>query len=505
MSEPFLFHRILVANRGEIAVRIIRTLRDLGIESVAVYTDRDAASDHVLMADIAVRLQGETSHETYLNPQALLNVVETYHCDGVHPGYGFLSENSEFARLITQSPATFIGPSPQAMELMGNKISAKSLMNSNDIPTVPGSFDKLDSLDDLIKITEKIGFPVMLKAAHGGGGKGMRIATKAADLPDAFEACQREAQAYFNKPEVFVEKYIPSPRHIEFQILCDQHGNGIHLMERDCSIQRRHQKLLEEAPSVFLTPEQRQKLGETAVKAALAVKYVGAGTVEFICHSADEAYFMEMNTRIQVEHCVTEMITGVDLIAEQIKIAAGKPLSLSQNDIKQQGWAIEARINAEDPANGFIPTPGTITQCHLPMGPFVRTESHIHPGYSVPPDYDSMIAKIIAWGPTRESAIAKLKTALLELRTQGIQTTALFHYHLLSTEAFATGHFNTHFLNENEDDLAKAMNHPGEPIALLAAAILGQLTMGNHVNRQKQALDSRQLWTIQSRQETQNH
>ncbi len=444
------FKRVLIANRGEIAVRVIRALKELGIQSVAVYSDADESSMHVRLADMAIRLPGRLSTDTYLNVPALVAAIKTSGADAVHPGYGFLSENAEFAEAVAAAGAKFIGPSPAAMRLMGDKIAAKTLMKKTGVPVVPGSDHPLESPEEIKSIASQIGYPLILKAAAGGGGRGMRVVRRDDELAPALTACQREALAWFGNPAVFCERYIERPRHIEIQVLFDEHGNGVHLFERDCSIQRRHQKLVEEAPSPFLNQAQRDTLGATAVKAAKAAGYSNAGTIEFICDSPEKIYFMEMNTRIQVEHPVTESITGVDLIRQQILIACGEKLPFTQKDIVLRGCAMELRINAEDPAKGFAPAPGRVAQLVFPAGPNVRIDSHMYPGYTIPSEYDSMVAKMIVTGATREEVMARAQRCLAELQVSGVPTTAKFHEALLQHPAFIKGDVTTKFLEEEQ-------------------------------------------------------
>ncbi len=467
--------RVLIANRGEIAVRIIRALRDLGLESVAIYSDADRFGKAVEMADYAVHLPGNTSAETYLDIEKICQAIKASGADAVHPGYGFLSESDAFNQAVSALGVKFIGPTIASMRLMGNKIEARSLMKKHDIPMVPGIASAIQSVEELKKAASEIGYPMILKAAAGGGGRGMRVVRKDEDLEEAFKSCSREAQDYFGNPDVFCEYFIEHPRHIEFQVLFDEHGNGVHLFERDCSVQRRHQKLFEEAPSTFLTDEQRRKLGDIAVRAAQAAGYTGAGTVEFICESPEKAFFMEMNTRIQVEHPVTELITGVDLIAAQIKIAMGQPLPFKQQDIKLRGWSLEARINAEDPAKGFLPMPGRVDKLVMPAGPFVRVDSHLYPGYEIPSFYDSMIAKLIVWGSSREEAIGRMRRTLAEWKISGIPTTIKFHEALLKNEMFLSGDFTTKLIEENQSYFDHAMldeEEQEEAEAALLAVIL---------------------------------
>jgi acetyl-CoA carboxylase biotin carboxylase subunit len=476
------FRRVLIANRGEIAVRIIRSLRELGIESVAVYSDADAASLHRRLADYAVRLPGSASADTYLKIPALIEATLRSGADAVHPGYGFLSENGAFAEAVTEAGAVFIGPSARAMDAMGNKVHAKALMREHGVPTVPGSPGALRDAEDLKEVVADIGLPIILKAANGGGGRGMRIVRDVGGLEEAFAACRREAIAYFGSDEVFCERYIENPRHIEFQVMFDAHGNGVHLFERDCSVQRRHQKLVEEAPSSFLSAEERHRIGRDAVQAARAAGYVGAGTIEFICETPERAYFMEMNTRIQVEHPVTEMITGHDLIALQVRVAMGEPLPFRQEDLVLNGWAIETRINAEDPAKGFAPAPGLVRRVQLPQGPFVRVDTMLYDGYRIPDTYDSMVAKIITWGRDRDEALRRQQRALMELVIEGVPTTARFHEALMRHPDFVKGDVTTRFIEDNQAwfdaELSRVSDADARADAALVAAVLAADTTG---------------------------
>lgn len=474
-----MFKRVLVANRGEIAIRVIRTLRDMGIESVAVYSDVDRDSLHVSLADYAMRLEGQSSVDTYLNIPKLIQCIKNSSADAVHPGYGFLAENAKFAEAIAkETRAKFIGPAASAMRAMGDKIGARKLMKEKGVATVPGCDYALESLVELEKVVKDVGFPIILKAAGGGGGRGMRIVHKAEDLQEAFDSCRREAGAAFGNPAVFCERFLQNPRHIEFQILYDQEGNGVHLFERECSIQRRHQKLFEEAPSLFLNDAQRQHYGEVALKAAKAVNYEGTGTIEFIGENPDQLFFMEMNTRIQVEHTVTEMITGIDIVAEQIKVAAGEPLRFKQKDVKFQGWSMEARINAEDPAKGFMPQSGRITRMHLPTGPHVRVDSHLYVGYEVPLHYDSMLMKLITFGSTRDEAAARMRRALQELMIEGVPTTASFHEALLLNKDFLKGKLSTSFLEKEKEYFEQRLNsYIGQLPEDMSALLAGLMTL----------------------------
>lgn len=426
------FHKILIANRGEIAVRIIRACRELGIETVAIYSEADRDSLHVRLADEAYCIGPTLSKDSYLNFTNIMSVATLTETDAIHPGYGFfLAENADFAEICESCGITFIGPSPKAISRMGDKSEAKLTMKSAKVPIIPGSDGLVENLDDAMAIARDIGYPVIIKATAGGGGKGIRIAEDEESLVKQITTAQQEAQKAFGNSGVYLEKYLTGMKHVEIQIIADKHGNAVHLGERDCSVQRRRQKLVEEAPCPVLTPDIRRKMGEAAVRAALAVEYSGAGTLEFLLGPDGDFYFMEMNTRIQVEHPVTEMVTGVDIIAEMIHIAEGEPLSFTQEDVKINGWAIECRINAEDPDRGFMPSPGKI-QFYLPPGGLgVRVDSAAYPGYTISPHYDSMIAKLIVWGSTRDEAISRMQRALQEFEIEGIFTTIPFHMKLL--------------------------------------------------------------------------
>ncbi|MEH7388600.1 acetyl-CoA carboxylase biotin carboxylase subunit [Bacillus sp. JJ1521] len=442
-----MLKKILIANRGEIAVRIIRACKELGIETVAVFSEADRESLHVQLADEAYCIGPKSSKDSYLNFTNIISVAKLTESEGIHPGYGFLAENADFAELCREVNLTFIGPSPEAINKMGTKDVARETMREAGVPIVPGSKGIIKDADEAIALANDMGYPVIIKATAGGGGKGIRVAKDEEELIKGINITQQEAATAFGNPGVYIEKYIQDFRHVEIQVLADNHGNVIHLGERDCSIQRRLQKLVEETPSPALNETTRQKMGEAAVKAAQAVDYSGAGTIEFIYdHINDKFYFMEMNTRIQVEHPVTEMVTGVDLIKEMIRVASGEKLSLAQSDVTFNGWAIECRINAENPAKNFMPSPGKIDM-YLPPGGFgVRIDSAAYPGYSIPPYYDSMIAKLITYGATREEAIARMKRALSEFVIEGVHTTIPFHLKLMNHEQFVGGDFNTKFL-----------------------------------------------------------
>ncbi|MCL0067691.1 acetyl-CoA carboxylase biotin carboxylase subunit [Peptococcaceae bacterium] len=441
-----MFKKILIANRGEIALRIIRACREMRIRTVVVYSEADRDSLPVRFADEAYCVGPPASANSYLNIANIISVAELSGAEAIHPGYGFLSENAHFAEVCESCGITFIGPSAEAIERMGNKSEARKTMMEAGVPVVPGSEGIIRDKEEALEIAEKIGYPVLIKASAGGGGKGMRVAHNSDDLISSINAAQNEAAAAFGDAGVYLEKYVEEPRHIEFQILGDKHGNIINLGERDCSVQRRNQKLLEEASSVALTPSLRRRMGEMAVKAAKAVNYYNAGTVEFLLDKNNNFYFIEMNTRIQVEHPVTEMVTGIDLIKEQIRIAAGEPLGYKQSDIKIKGWAIECRINAEDPEKNFMPCPGKIDAYLPPGGPWVRMDSAVYQGYKVPPFYDSMIGKLIVWGENRECAIARMERALSEFIIEGIPTTISFQKKILSNAFYKKGEVYTNFI-----------------------------------------------------------
>jgi acetyl-CoA carboxylase biotin carboxylase subunit len=442
--------KLLIANRGEIAVRIIRACKEMDIETVAVYSEADKDSLHVQLADDAYCIGPTLSKDSYLNFTNIMSVATLTKVDAIHPGYGFLAENADFADICRACNITFVGPTPEAIQKMGIKDVARETMKNADVPIVPGSDGIIDGEEQAIELAKEIGYPVIIKATAGGGGKGIRVARTEADLINGIQITQKEAETAFGNPGVYIEKFIEDFRHVEIQVIADTHGNVVHLGERDCSIQRRLQKLVEETPSPALTPEIRNKMGQAAVKAAEAVNYTGAGTIEFIFDRESQAfYFMEMNTRIQVEHPVTEMVTGVDLIKEQINIANNEALSFTQEEITFDGWAIECRINAENPFRNFMPSAGTIDM-YLPPGGFgVRVDSAAYPGYSIPPYYDSMIAKLITYAPTRKEAIKRMKRALDEFVIEGIFTTVPFHRRIMEHDVFVKGDFNTNFLEEH--------------------------------------------------------
>lgn len=445
-----MIKKLLIANRGEIAVRIIRACKELDIETVAVYSEADKESLHVQLADEAYCIGPKLSKDSYLNFTNIMSVATLTQVDAIHPGYGFLAENADFAEICKACNVIFVGPTPEAIQKMGIKDVARETMKHANVPIVPGSDGIIESEQEALEIAEKIGYPVIIKATAGGGGKGIRAARSEEDLVNGIRITQKEAETAFGNPGVYIEKFIEDFRHVEIQVLADAHGNVVHLGERDCSVQRRLQKLIEETPSPAITPAIRTKMGEATVKAAKAVNYLGAGTIEFIFdRKSNEFYFMEMNTRIQVEHPVTEMVTGIDLIKEQIKIANNEELSFKQDDIEFEGWAIECRINAENPFKNFMPSAGEI-KMYLPPGGFgVRIDSAAYPGYSIPPYYDSMIAKLIVYAPTREEAIKRMKRSLDEFVIEGIHTTIPFHSLIMEHDVFINGDFNTNFLEEN--------------------------------------------------------
>jgi acetyl-CoA carboxylase biotin carboxylase subunit len=441
-----MFSKVLIANRGEIAVRIIAACRELGIETVAVHSAADRECLHVKLADVAMCIGPNDSGSSYLNTTSVMSAALITGADAIHPGYGFLAENAHFAEIVRECGLTFIGPPPEAIRLMGNKSQARTTMAASEVPILPGSDGPLKSAAEALKLAGEIGFPVILKASAGGGGRGMRLAWNAQDLKRAYDTAWNEAERAFGDPTLYLEKYLQRPRHIEFQVLADSHGRVIHLGERECSIQRRHQKIIEEAPSVALTPELRAEMGRAAVAAARAAKYENAGTVEFLLDQDGSFYFMEMNTRIQVEHPVTELVTGIDLVTEQLRIAAGEPISVpKRKQVRPTGHAIEFRINAEDPVT-FAPSPGRITHFSLPSGPGVRIDTHIYGGYTVPPHYDSLIAKLLVFGADREEAIARGRRALSMLKIEGIKTSIDLHRRILDFDDFSAGRLDTHFM-----------------------------------------------------------
>lgn len=457
-----MIKKVLIANRGEIAVRIIRTCREMGITTVAVFTDADRKSMHVRYADEAVYIGPSPSTESYLLKEKIIDAAKETGADAIHPGYGFLSENADFADMVRNNGIIFIGPSAESIRLMGDKISARSIMTKAGVPVVPGTKEKITDNAEALEVIKKIGFPVMIKASAGGGGKGMRLVYSEEESVQAINSARSEANAAFGDDSVYIEKYISSPHHIEFQILADKHGNIIHLCERECSIQRRHQKLIEETPSPIMTDKLREEMGEKAIAAARSVNYENAGTIEFLVDDDLNYYFLEMNTRLQVEHPITERVTGVDLVREQIRIASGEKLSYRQTDIFQDGHAIECRIYAEDPDNNFMPSPGMIMKITEPMGFGVRCDGYVYEGYEIPIYYDPMISKLITWGKTREEAIARMLRSLEEYYIMGIKTSIDFLKRIMEIPDFVKGKYDTHFIDQNKERLFSPCDESAE-------------------------------------------
>lgn len=462
--------KILVANRGEIALRIMRTLRKMGIQSVAVFSEADRRSPHVLYADEAVCLGPAPSAQSYLNGDKIIEICKQLGVDGIHPGYGFLSENADFAQKVEEAGITFIGPSAQAMRIMGSKLAAKESVKKYNIPMVPGTDHAIEDVNLAVEVANRIGYPVLIKASAGGGGKGMRIVEKADDMQEQMERAISEAKSSFGDGSVFIEKYVSSPRHIEVQVLADKYGNVVHVLERECSIQRRHQKVIEESPSAVVTPELRERIGEAAVLVAKSCNYESTGTVEFLVDDKLNFYFLEMNTRLQVEHPVTEMITGLDLVEQQIRIARGEKLSLTQDAIKPNGHAIELRVYAEDPLNNFLPSIGTLTRYERPVGEGVRVDDGYEAGMSIPIYYDPMIAKLVVHGATRTEAIQKMREAIRQYKIEGVTTTLPFGTFVMEHEAFLSGKFDTHFVkNYYNPEKLKEKEHASAEVAALVA------------------------------------
>jgi len=450
--------KILIANRGEIAIRIMRTCREMNIEAVAVYSEADRTSLHVRYAHEAYLIGKAPSNESYLNIEKIIEVTKKCGADAVHPGYGFLSENATFARRCNEEGIIFIGPSPEVIVQMGDKIMAREAMTKAGIPIVPGTAESISDEAEVFNIIKDIELPIMIKAAAGGGGKGMRLVKNESEIVSAVRAARSEALSSFGDDSVYIEKYITSPHHIEFQILADQHGNVVHLFERECSIQRRHQKMIEETPSPLMTPELRAKMGNSAVKAAKAVNYTGAGTIEFLVDNNLNYYFLEMNTRLQVEHPITERVTGVDLVKQQIKIAEGYILEFKQEDLHQRGHSIECRINAEDPDNNFMPSPGKIYKISEPLGLGVRTDGYVYEGYEIPIYYDPMISKLVIWGKNRDEAINRMRRALYEYKITGIKTSIKYLERIMNNPNFIAGNYDTHFIEDNQEQLMENNN-----------------------------------------------
>jgi acetyl-CoA carboxylase biotin carboxylase subunit len=486
--------KILIANRGEIAIRIMRTCREMGISTVAVFSDADRTSMHVRYADEAYHIGPAASAESYLNADKIIEVAKKSNSDAIHPGYGFLSENAVFAKKCAANGIKFIGPSPEVINQMGDKIQARLTMIAAGVPVVPGTTESITTERDAIDTIRKIGLPVMVKASAGGGGKGMRLITEEKDIISMVRSARSEAKSSFGNDSVYVEKYISSPHHIEFQVLGDQHGNAVHLFERECSVQRRHQKMIEETPSPLMTPELRQEMGKCAVNAARAVNYEGAGTIEFLVDNDRNFYFLEMNTRLQVEHPITERITGIDLVKQQIKIAEGYPLAFKQEELRQSGHAIECRIYAEDSENNFMPNPGKIYNITQPLGLGVRTDGYVYEGYEIPIHYDSMISKLIVWAENREEAIKRMKRALYEYKITGVKTSIKFLERIMDTEDFKSGNYDTNFIEKNKETLLAQTKceENCEDMIIIAAYI-------EYLDRLNIAQTSKEMYSAQNR------
>ena len=479
------FKKVLIANRGEIALRVVRACRDLGLSPQAVYSEADVNSMHVALSDGAYCIGSGPSSESYLRIDKIIHAARELGAEAIHPGYGFLSENAQFAKACYDAGLVWVGPSPESIHAMGDKTIAKRLVSSVGVPCSPGKNEPLASLAELEAVAKDIGFPIILKAAAGGGGRGMKVVRSHQDLKDAFEACQREALSYFASADVFCERFVENPRHVEVQIIGDSKGNIVYLFDRDCTVQRRHQKLFEEAPSSYISEATRREMGEIAARAAAQVGYCNAGTVEFLLESPTKFYFMEMNTRIQVEHPVTEEITGIDLVATQLKVAMGHPLEFKQSDIQIRGWACEARINAEDAFANFRPSPGTISAVRFPSGGGVRVDSHIYSGYRIPEFYDSMIAKLITVGSNREDALHKMHRALGEFEIEGVQTTIPFHQKLVQNKVFRSGEYTTKFLEthtgllqESHETKQEAAPEPSPELLIATASTVALCSNG---------------------------
>ncbi len=492
-----MINKILVANRGEIAVRIIRSCREMGIKTVAVYSEADRKSLHVRYANEAYYIGSSPSSESYLSIKKIIEVAKKSKSDAIHPGYGFLSENAEFAKLCRKEKIIFIGPSAQAIATMGDKITARQTMINAGVPVVPGTWKKLNTEEEIKSVLDDIGLPLMVKASAGGGGKGMRLVKSEKDLLGAVKAAKSEALASFGDDSVYIEKYIESPHHIEFQILADSQENTIHLCERECSIQRRHQKVIEETPSPIMTPGLREKMGKDAVAAAKAVSYEGAGTIEFLVDNKGNYFFLEMNTRLQVEHPITERVVGIDLVKEQINIANGKSLEHKQEDISQFGHAIECRIYAEDPENNFMPSPGKVRHISEPNGLGIRTDGYVYEGYEIPIYYDPMISKLIVWGKNRDEAIKRMSRALFEYKITGVKTSISFLEKIMSSNDFIKGYYNTHFIDEHIDSFLgenKNCSKECEDIAAIAAYFEYKSNLEKHAQENNNQIDGGKNW-----------
>ncbi len=488
-------NKVLVANRGEIAIRIMRTCRESGIETVAVYSEADRTSLHVRYAHEAYLIGKAPSSESYLNIEKIIEVAKNSGADAIHPGYGFLSENARFAQRCFDEGITFIGPTPDVIVKMGDKIQAREVMSKAGIPVVPGTEGAISTEEEALSIIKEIGVPVMIKASAGGGGKGMRLVKNEADIVSAVRAARSEAKSAFGDDSVYIEKYITSPHHIEFQILADQHGNAVHLFERECSVQRRHQKMIEETPSPLMTEELRETMGNAAVEAAKAVKYTGAGTIEFLVDNNLNYYFLEMNTRLQVEHPITERVTGIDLVKQQIKVAEGQALEFTQEDLSQKGHAIECRIYAEDSDNNFMPSAGKIYKISEPLGLGVRTDGYVYEGYEIPIFYDSMISKLIVWGKTRDEAIRRMRRALYEYKITGIKTSIKFLERIMNNKNFIAGNYDTHFIEKNQEQLMGDGDCENCDDMVIIAAFIDYLDkLGSTEKNQKEFTPAQSRW-----------
>ncbi|OFX28709.1 MAG: acetyl-CoA carboxylase biotin carboxylase subunit [Bacteroidetes bacterium GWA2_32_17] len=489
-----MIKKILVANRGEIALRVMRTCREMGIKSVAVYSEADRNSKHVMFADEAYYIGKSPSNESYLVIAQIIEAARATQADAIHPGYGFLSEKAEFAERCEKEGIIFIGPSAYAMNTMGDKITARKTMLAAKVPVVPGTTEKLTDENEALKIIEEIGLPVIIKASAGGGGKGMRLVKQKNEIKEAIRATKSEALAAFGDDTIYIERYIESPHHIEFQIIADKHGNTIHLCERECSVQRRHQKVIEETPSVIVSPELREKMGETAVLAAKAVNYENAGTIEFLVDDKGNYYFLEMNTRLQVEHPITEAVIGIDLVREQINVANGLPLTYTQEQISQRGHAIECRVYAEDPDKNFMPSPGTIRNISEPQGIGVRVDGYVYSGYEIPIYYDPMISKIIVWAETRSAAINRMKRVLEEYKISGIKTSIGFMKRIMETPDFVNGQYDTHFIEKNNDFLFDKNNFDPEIEDMAIISAFMEYLSGNMIEEFEEKDSKIELW-----------
>ncbi len=496
-----MFGKVLIANRGEVAIRVIRACRELGVKTVAVYSEADVESLHVRYADECYFIGEAELSKSYLNIEKIIETAKKSGCEAIHPGYGFLSQIPAFAEACTENNLEFIGPPADVLRRMGNKVEARKAAADAGVPVIPGSLEPARNGEEALAIAEKVGFPVLVKAVYGGGGKGMRLVQNGEEMHRILETAALEAESSFGSPEIYIEKFIPKARHVEFQILADKKGKIIHLGERECSIQRRYQKLIEETPSPFMTSEMRKEMGEAAIKIAKAINYVNAGTVEFLVDQNGDHYFLEMNTRLQVEHLITEMVTGIDIVKEQIKIAAGEKLAYRQRDIKIRGHAINCRINAEDPYNNFAPSPGTVTNLHLPGGLGVRVDTHLYNGYTISVFYDPLIAKLAVWGSNREEAIKRMRNALQEFIIEGVKTTIPFHEKIMEDEDFLKGEIHINFVDERMKKLLPEKTLTDEETAAIIAVLANQ-TGGERVRaliskREKRAVS---LWKIAGRE-----